>query len=215
MNLKKRAQEILKRLKKQFPNAEIELVYEPGNAWQLLVVVMLSAQTTDKKVNAISKSLFKRFPDPKATSKATSLEVEPYLKSIGLFRNKSKNLIATAKKIMTDFHGCVPKTRDELETLPGIGKKSSAVVVSNVFSEPAMAVDTHVTRVSRRLGLTDSLNPEQIEKELTALWSKKNLFSAHNTLVLHGRYICVARKPHCTKCPLFDICPRIGVKSFK
>jgi endonuclease-3 len=214
-NNKKRAGLILEVLKNTFPDAHIELLYDKSDPWQLLVVVLLSAQTTDKKVNQISKALFERFKTVDDFAKASPHEIEPYIKSIGLYHNKAKNLVLTAQKIVSDFRGQIPKDRKKLEELPGVGPKTSAVIVSNAFKIPALAVDTHVARVSFRLGLTDSTNPKKIELELTELFLKKSLSLAHHTLIFLGRRICLARKPKCSICPLITLCPQIGVKSFQ
>jgi endonuclease III len=202
---------VLRQLKKTFPNAQIELEYKKNDPWQLLAVVMLSAQTTDKKVNQISVALFDRFKSVRDFANARSAEVEPYIKSIGLYRNKARNLVLAAKKIVAEFKGKVPKERSLLETLPGVGRKTSAVVVANAFNTPALAVDTHVSRVAKRLGLTALKDPNKIEEELTELF-KKDLILAHHALILHGRYICIAKKPRCSICPLSKKCPKIGVK---
>ena len=207
------AKYVLKKLKATFPDAQIELNYKKGDAWQLLVVVALSAQTTDKKVNQISKELFKRFKKVKDFANASPSDIEPYIKSLGLFHNKARNLVLAAKKIMDDFEGSVPKTRSELETLAGVGHKTSAVIVSNAFGVPAIAVDTHVSRIARRLGLTHETDTKKIEDELTRLFSPQDLLDAHHCLIFHGRRICFAKKPHCSICPLERRCPKIGVMS--
>lgn len=208
---KARALAILKVLKKTFPDAEIELNYDKSDPWQLLVVVALSAQTTDKKVNQISKALFERFKTVYDFARSSPSEIEPYIKSIGLYRNKAKNLVLAAKKVVESFGGEVPKTREELESLAGVGQKTSAVIVSNAFHIPALAVDTHVARTTRRLGLTKCTSPSKIEEELTELFGPKHLLDAHHTLIFLGRRICLAKKPRCSTCPLLPLCPQIGV----
>lgn len=205
---------VLALLKKTYPDAQIELNYDQSDPWQLLVVVALSAQTTDKKVNEISKALFDRFKTVFDFASATPNEIEPYIKSIGLYRNKAKNLVLAAQKVVADFGGQIPKRRDELETLAGVGKKTSAVIVANAFNIQALAVDTHVARVSRRLGLTKESDPNKIELELTELFGKDSLLEAHHTLIFHGRRICLARKPKCSLCTLQTLCPKIGVTAF-
>lgn len=209
--LKKKADHFLKELVTAYPDAEIELDFDKKDPWQLLVVVSLSAQSTDKKVNEISPALFKQFPTVSAFAHAHPSEIEPYIRHLGLYRNKAKNLVLAAQKVLADFNGQIPKSRDELETLAGVGKKTSAVIVANAFQIPALAVDTHVARVTKRLGLTKETDPNKIEKDLTALWSKSDLLKAHHTLILHGRRICIARKPKCPLCPLNATCPKIGV----
>lgn len=212
---KTRALTILKILENSFPDAQIELSYDHNDPWQLLVVVALSAQTTDKKVNEVSKSLFLRFKTVNEFAKASPLEIEPYIKSIGLYRNKAKNLVLAAKRVMEVYGGHIPKSRSELETLAGVGKKTSAVIVSNAFNIPALAVDTHVARIARRLDLTKSHDPDKIELELTKLFGEKHLRVAHHTLIFHGRRICFAKKPYCSICPINELCPKIGVTAFQ
>ncbi len=213
--LKNFANFVLQRLEETFPDATIELDYHKNDPWQLLVVVALSAQTTDKKVNEISPRLFARFKTVHDFATATPEDIEPYIKSIGLFRNKAKNLVAAALKVVHDFKGKVPKTREQLETIAGVGRKTSAVIVANAFGTPAIAVDTHVARVSFRLGLTGEHDPVKIEKDLTALFPPEKLLKAHHAIIFHGRRICHAKKPHCSMCPLAGRCPRHGVTSFE
>jgi endonuclease-3 len=210
-NKKSRAQDFLDQLVKAYPDAQIELDYKKNDPWQLLVVVSLSAQTTDKKVNEISPALFKKFKNIKAFADASPEEVEPYIKTLGLYRNKAKHLVLAAQKILMDFAGKVPSDRARLESLAGVGKKTAAVVVANAFHQPAIAVDTHVARVARRLGLTTAVNPDKIEAELTCLWPGPMLLKAHHTLIIHGRVTCIARKPKCNVCPVTSTCPRVGV----
>lgn len=210
-SLKEKANYLLKALIKTYPDAKIALEYKKNDPWQLLVVVALSAQTTDKKVNEISPALFEQFKNIKDFAKATPKEIEPFIKTLGLYKGKAKNLHLAAKKILEEFDGKVPSNRKQLESIPGVGSKTAAVILSNGFNIPAIAVDTHVGRVSRRLGLTQNHNPEKVEKDLCALWPKSKWISAHHTLILHGRNICLARKPKCAICPLDTICPKIGV----
>jgi endonuclease-3 len=209
--LKSKANYFLKKLIKAYPDAATELNYDKNDPWQLVVVVSLSAQTTDKAVNQISPALFKRFKHVADFAQAQPQDVEPYIKTLGLYRNKAKNLCLAAQKIVKLFGGTVPQSRELLESLAGVGKKTSAVIVANAFNIQAIAVDTHVARVSFRLGLTQSHNPEIIEKELTALFQKNMLTKAHITLIFHGRRVCLARKPLCSVCPVNDRCPKEGV----
>jgi endonuclease III len=201
----------LRNLGKTFPDAAIELNYRKDDPWQLLVVVALSAQTTDKKVNEISPKLFERFKAVEDFANADPKDIEPFIKSIGLYRNKAKNLVLAAKKVVEQFHGHVPRDRQSLETIAGVGRKTSAVIVANAFKTPAIAVDTHVARVSFRLGLTKNRDPNKIEADLTRLFAAKDLISAHHTFIFHGRRICLAKKPKCSICPLQTRCPRLGV----
>ena len=201
----------VKILQETFPNADIELDYDKNDPWQLLVVVSLSAQSTDKKVNEISPDLFKRFPQIDDFAHASEEEIAFYIKKLGLYRNKAKNLKAAAIKIIQQFNKNVPNTRELLETLPGVGKKTSAVIVANAFNTPAIAVDTHVARISYRLGLSKNTNPDKIEQDLCSLLPDYLWFIAHHTFILHGRRICLARKPQCSVCPLDKHCPKIGI----
>lgn len=208
---RRRASWFLDGVTTRFPAAKIELDYSDGDAWELLVAVVLSAQCTDKKVNEATPALFAAFPDVRAFARAAPEEVEPWIRTLGLFRSKAKNLVATARILVQDFGGRVPSERAILETLPGVGKKSAAVIVSNAFGEPAIAVDTHVARVTRRMGLHDEDNPHKIEDELTALLPRERLLEAHHAFIWHGRRICSARKPLCDECPVRARCPRVGV----
>lgn len=208
---KRRARFFLDAICARFPDAKIELDYAPAEPWQLLVAVVLSAQCTDKKVNEATPQLFAAFPDVRAFAAATAEEVEPYIRTLGLFRGKARNLVASARRLVEEFGGEVPASRAVLETLPGVGSKSAAVIVSNVFGEPAIAVDTHVARVTRRMGLHEESNPDRIEARLTALFPRQRLLDAHHALIWHGRRICDARKPACDACPVATRCPRVGV----
>jgi endonuclease-3 len=208
---KERALRILDGLCARFPDARCELDHDPAQPWQLLVAVVLSAQATDVSVNKVTPALFAAFPSVQAFAAAAPADVEPYIKSIGLFRNKAKNLVAAARVVVGDFGGVVPPARELLETLPGVGSKSAAVLVANCFGEPAIAVDTHVGRVARRLGLTRQTDPDKVEAELTALWPRERLLQAHHTLIFQGRRICDARRPRCSECPVAADCRRVGV----
>lgn len=213
--LKAKARNFLKKLEAIYPDARIELDYDERDPWQLLVVVSLSAQTTDKKVNTVTPALFARFKNVYDFAQAEPREVEPYIKTLGLYRNKARNLISAAKKVVEQFHGIVPRDRTLLESLAGVGKKTSAVIVSNAFNEAAIAVDTHVARVSYRLGLTKNTNPDKIEADLIKLFPQKDFLKVHITLIFHGRRICFARKPLCSTCPVNDSCPRHGVTAWQ
>lgn len=208
---KKLAVYFINEISARFPDATIELCFDTKDPWQLLVAVALSAQTTDKMVNRATPDLFKSFPNVYAFANAQSSEIEPYIKSLGFFRQKSKNLLNAAKMVVADFGGKVPKNRKVLETIPGVGPKTAAVIVANAFNQPAIAVDTHVGRIARRLGLTKETNPNKVEKALTALIPVSRLLEAHHALIWHGRRICFARKPDCEKCPVISRCPRVGL----
>jgi endonuclease III len=209
---KEKAIAILDALTTRFPAAKIELRYHVDDPWTLLVAVCLSAQTTDVAVNKVTPVLFARFPNALAFAATTPEEVEPYIKTLGLFRNKAKNLVKAGQMVIERFGGQLPKSREDLESIPGVGAKSAAVIIANAFGEQAIAVDTHVMRISQRLGLTKETDPSKIEKKLTTLFPKNRLLDAHHTFIWHGRRICFARKPLCFECPVFNRCPRIGVK---
>ncbi len=194
-----------------FPDAKIELCFNPKDPWQLLVAVCLSAQTTDKAVNKVTPALFEAYPSVQKFALATPEQIEPYVKTLGFFRNKAKNLVLAARKITQDFGGKIPKERALLETIPGVGPKSAAVIIANAFGMPAIAVDTHVGRVARRLGLTKNQDPSKVEADLTKLFPKERLLEAHHVFIFHGRRICHARKPNCPECPVNKKCPKIGV----
>lgn len=208
-----RAVRILDALAERFPEARIELDYRHGDPWQLLVAVVLSAQSTDAGVNKVTPALFAAFPDVEAFARATPADVEQRIKSLGLFRNKARSLVGAAQAIVQHHGGRVPSDRALLEELPGVGKKSAAVIVANAFGQPALAVDTHVGRVSKRLGLTQNDDPWKVEQDLTALLPRERLLEAHHTLIWHGRRICHARKPACDDCPASRWCDKVGVSA--
>lgn len=201
----KRAQKILYELKKMHPDAGCELNY--GTPFELLVAVILSAQCTDKRVNEVTKDLFKKYNNPEQYATMTPAELEPLIHSCGFFHNKAVNIIGAAKGIVDRFGGEVPKTMAELTSLPGVGRKTASVVMTVAFDEPAMPVDTHVFRVSGRLGLSHGKNPEQVEKDLKDLYPPSDWNIVHHTLIFHGRYICKALRPNCSECTLTEYCP--------
>ncbi len=205
------AAKILDILSAYYPDAQIELCFDKKDPWQLLVAVALSAQTTDKQVNKVTPDLFEAYPTVQKFAKAEPGDIEPYVKTLGFFRNKAKNLVLAARMICKEFGGKVPKEREALESIPGVGPKSAAVIMANAFGVPAIAVDTHVGRVARRLGLSKNTDPSKVEADLTKLLPKKRLLEAHHVLIFHGRRICHARKPNCVECPVLKKCPRIGV----
>jgi endonuclease III len=187
------------------PNAETELHY--GNPYELLVAVILSAQCTDKRVNIVTPPLFRQFPTPELLAEASFEEVEPFIRSVTFANNKSRHLIGMAKMLVEKYHSEVPDTIEELVELPGVGRKTANVIVSVVFDKPGMAVDTHVFRVSARIGLTtNAKTPLQAEQQLVANIPPSLLPIAHHWIILHGRYICVARKPKCNECGLKSVC---------
>jgi len=206
MNKKELAKKEWAILKKEYPEPKTVLRYR--SPWQLLVSTILSAQCTDVQVNKITPALFKAYPTPKKTATATQKQMESYVKTCGFFHNKAKNIIAAAKMVMKDFKGRVPQTMEELIMLPGVGRKTANIIQSSAFNKvEGIAVDTHVKRVARRLGLTESLNPIIIERDLMEVLPKKEWMAFNYTLVNHGRAICTARKAKCDICPLKKICP--------
>lgn len=187
------------------PVAETELNYE--NPYQLLVAVILSAQCTDKRINMVTPDLFKAYPTPHALASASVEDIFEYIKSVSYPNNKAKNLLGMAKTLVDDFGGEVPSDRDSLLKIPGVGRKTANVILSVVFGKAAMAVDTHVFRVSERIGLTtNSKNPLQTEKELMKHIPEELVPKAHHWLILHGRYVCKARRPDCLDCGLQTVC---------
>ena len=187
------------------PVAESELKFM--NPYQLVVAVALSAQCTDKRVNMTTPAFFERFPDAKSLSEASQDEVYQLIKSISYPNNKAKNLIGMAKALVADFDGVVPDNLEDLQKLPGVGRKTANVVMAVAFDKPAMPVDTHVFRVSARIGLTkNAKTPLETEKQLVAQIPQKLLPKAHHWLILHGRYVCMARKPKCDECGIKNIC---------
>lgn len=188
------------------PIAETELEYN-DNAFELLVAVILSAQCTDKRVNQITPELIKRFPTPLKMAEADPAEIFDYIRSCSYPNNKSKHLVGMAQKLVELFDGKIPDDVDDLQKLPGVGRKTANVIASVVFNKPAMAVDTHVFRVAARIGMTvDSKTPFETEKQLVQFIPEELIPKAHHWLILHGRYVCVARNPKCEKCGLQAVC---------
>lgn len=195
----------VKYFEKEMPHADSELKFH--NPYQLLVAVILSAQCTDKRVNMTTPAFFERFPDAKSLSDASQDDVYQLIKSISYPNNKARNLIGMAKGLMSYFDGVVPSNIDDLQRLPGVGRKTANVVVAVAFGKSAMPVDTHVFRVSARIGLThDAKTPLETEKQLVAHLPQEVLSKAHHWLILHGRYVCTARKPKCEECGIRGIC---------
>ncbi len=191
------------------PVAESELVYR--NPYELLVAVMLSAQCTDKRVNMVTPALFDAYPTPEALAGATSDEVFEYVKSVSYPRSKAEHLVQMAQRLVEVYQGEVPDNIDDLQTLQGVGRKTANVVCAVIWHQPTMAVDTHIFRVSERLGLTtNSKNPLQTEKQLVKHIPAEVIPKAHHWLLLHGRYVCTARKPQCEKCGIAQYCRSYG-----
>ncbi|MBY0425952.1 MAG: endonuclease III [Cytophagales bacterium] len=188
------------------PAPETELHY--SNPYELLVAVILSAQCTDKRINMVTPALFRDFPDPKSLANADVETIFSYIKSVSFPNNKAKSLQGMAKLLSTKYNSVVPDSVEELQKLPGVGRKTANVIASVVYNQPAMAVDTHVFRVSKRLGLVDEKlkTPEAVEQELVKNIPKKYIAHAHHWLILHGRYVCIARKPKCIECKIAYFC---------
>ncbi len=202
----KRAGEIIRRLKGAYPKAKIVLNY--SNNWELLVAVILSAQCTDKKVNEVTAALFKKYRSLEDYVKADPKEFERMIKPTGFYRAKAKSILTSARMIKEKFNGKVPKTMPELLALRGVARKTANVVLGNAYGiAEGIAVDTHVRRLSQRLGLSRSDNPEKIEQDLMTLLPQKDWFKTTYLLIDHGRAVCAARDPRCDLCPLADVCP--------
>ncbi len=202
---KERYQEFVKYFSTHSPDAQTELNY--SNPYELLVAVILSAQCTDKRINQVTPKLFERFPDAPSLAASTTDEVFTYIRSVSYPNNKAKHLVGMAKKLLEEFQGEVPEKVEDLIKLPGVGRKTANVISSVVYNKPAMAVDTHVFRVSNRLGLTSrATTPLAVEKQLVKYLPEDTIAIAHHWLILHGRYICVARRPKCEICPITYFC---------
>lgn len=200
----KRQEEILQRLEKEYKDSKTALEY--SNPFELLIAVILSAQCTDIRVNIITKRLFPKYNTPDKMSFLTQEKLEELIHDCGLFRAKAKNILATCHILVKQFSSKVPDSMDELILLPGVGRKTANVMLSQAFGVPAIAVDTHVFRVSHRLGLAKGVDVDETEKELMEVIPKNKWSDAHHWLIWHGRLVCKARKPLCNKCVLFDLC---------
>lgn len=205
MTVKERFSKVIEWFEQEMPEPNTELEFKDN--FQLLVAVILSAQCTDKRVNLITPDLFRAFPTPEKLAEAEEFEVYEYIKSCSYPNNKSRSLVGMARKLVSDFDGIVPSNIDDLLSLPGVGRKTANVILSVAFDMPTMAVDTHVFRVSERIGLTtNSKNPLQTEKALVKRIPEEKIPRAHHWLILHGRYVCKARKPLCQECGLTEVC---------
>lgn len=198
------AKKILEMLANMYPDAHCELEFE--TPFQLLIATILSAQSTDVQVNKVTKSLFAKCPTAEAMLQLTEDVLANEIRMLGLFRNKSKNIYQTCRILVKDYNGQVPMEREALEKLPGVGRKTASVVLSNAFGIPALAVDTHVQRVSNRLALVKSETPIETEKQLIKKIPKKKWLDTHHQLIWHGRRLCIARKPKCSMCDLLPYC---------
>ena len=202
---RKRLREIAKTLQRTMPSPKMELDHR--SPWELLVATILSAQCTDQRVNQVTPSLFRHYRRPAELAAAHLPELEQLIRSTGFFKNKAKHLVACGKAVTERFGEQVPHTMEELITLPGVGRKTANVILGTAFSQPSIVVDTHVKRVAKRLGLTRSDNPDLVEEDLQQLLPRSQWTAVSQRLLLHGRYVCLARKPQCATCPVYRHCP--------
>ncbi len=209
LKLRRRAADILAALEDAYPDARTELEF--STPFELLVATVLSAQATDVSVNAATPALFRAYPDALALSRATPEDVEGYIRTIGLYRGKARNLVALAGLLIERHAGEVPNDFGAVVALPGAGRKTANVVLSNAYGYPAIAVDTHVGRLARRMGLSAHTNPDRVEVDLQALFPRERWVFLHHALILHGRRVCNARKPLCSACTLSHLCPKLEV----
>ncbi|ALA58498.1 Endonuclease III [Nitrospira moscoviensis] len=195
---------IAENLRRAMPEARVELNHR--SPWELLVATILSAQCTDQRVNQVTPALFTRYPGPHEMAKAKPAELETLIKSTGFYKSKAKNLVGCAQAVVERFQGEVPRTMDELTTIPGVGRKTANVILGGAYGQPAVVVDTHVIRVANRLALTGSGDPVEIERDLQRIYPREEWTGVSQRLLLHGRYTCVARTPRCGVCPIYDEC---------
>jgi endonuclease III len=198
------AAQIALRLRRAIPVTRIELAHR--SPWELLVATILSAQCTDRRVNQVTPALFKRYPTPQSMAMSERADLEALIKPTGFYKSKAKNLVGCAQAVSTRFAGRVPSTMDELTTIPGVGRKTANVILGGVFGKPGVVVDTHVKRTTNRLALSRSQNPDQIERDLQEIYPQAEWTKISQRLLLHGRYVCLARNPRCRDCPLSDVC---------
>lgn len=203
---RKNVKKVLELLDEHY-TTEYKCYLNHDNAWQLLIATMLSAQCTDARVNIVTKDLFKKYPDLESFADADIKELEKDIKSTGFYHNKAKNIIECAKRLVTDFNGNVPKTIEELTSLAGVGRKTANVIRGNIYNEPSIVVDTHVKRISRKLGFTKEEDPEKIEYDLMKVLPKDHWILFNIQIITHGRSICPARNPKCEQCFLYNYCP--------
>lgn len=200
-----REQEIIERLRKEYGQTTTALDYK--NPYELLVATILAAQCTDVRVNIITKDLFPKYPSPKELAAANLAELEQDIRTCGLYKNKAKNLIACAKRLVEVYGSNVPSTMEDLTSLAGVGRKTANVVLAFAFGIPAFPVDTHVGRVANRLGLAHSKNPDKVEESLKSIFKKEDWSDGHHWMIWHGRLVCKAQRPLCGDCLLSDLCP--------
>jgi endonuclease III len=203
-----RANAIAARLARTYPELKVPL--RQRNTFELLIAVILSAQCTDEAVNRVTPELFRRYPGPEALAKATAADIEPIIRTLGLFRAKAKSLKGCARQLVEEFGGAVPATMKELTRLAGVGRKTANVILGHAFATPGIIVDTHCKRLSQRLGFTRQQDPTKIERDLSRLLPPQEWTGLSHRLIIHGRRVCYARKPACDKCVLNDLCPSKG-----
>lgn len=208
--LRVRAGRIVRKMAKLYPDAHCALHY--NNPLQLLIATILSAQCTDERVNRVTPALFARYPDAHAFATADQAELEKLIQSTGFFRNKAKNIIACCRQLVDLHGGEVPRTMEELVPLPGVGRKTANVILGNAYDVPGIPVDTHVGRLSQRMGLSEHSDPEKIERDLMALVPRPKWTMFAHRMIFHGRQVCHARKPQCEQCQLTALCPRRGTE---
>ena len=209
MKLRETAAKVLDILAKEYPAARVTLDF--SNPLELLVATILAAQCTDERVNRVTQDLFRKYRASADYARADQEKFEEEIRSTGFFRNKAKNILLCCRKLVTQFHGQVPQTLEELTSLPGVGRKTANIILGNAFGNQAIAVDTHVKRVTHRLGWAKSEDPDKIEFELMEVMPPQRWTLACHQLVFHGRKICMAKNPQCPVCPVAKYCPRIGV----
>lgn len=212
-NLRKRALEIINRLDSAYPDAHLELNFT--TLFELLIATILAAQCTDERVNQVTKSLFKKYPNPAAFLAVDLSELEEDIRPTGFYRNKAKSIVACCQKLLEEYHSEPPKTVEEMTKLPGVGRKTANIVLANAMGVPAIGVDTHTIRVSNRLGWVDTKDPAKIETKLCELLPKEKWHRANILLQWHGRYTCQAKKPQCDQCVVYDLCPWEDKEIFK
>lgn len=206
---RERMLKVLRKLKKAYPDSKCSLIYE--TPFQLLIATILSAQCTDERVNQTTPALFKKFPDAKKMSKASIVEVEKLVRSTGFYKHKARNIVGTAKLLMEKHQGEVPARLEDLVELMGVGRKTANVLLGYAFGIPGLVVDTHVGRLSRRMGFTEEKNPVKVEAAMMEIVPKSEWIAYSHLLIDHGRALCMARKPNCEDCFLKAECPRVGV----
>lgn len=206
----KRASEILKRLKKEYPLAKIALEF--GTPFELLISTILSAQCTDERVNLVTKALFKKYKNPQDYLNVSNQELEKDIFSTGFYRQKARSIKNCCKALLENYQAKVPENFEALNSLPGVGRKTASVVAGNAFGIPAIAVDTHVIRLSNLMGFVDSKNPEKIEEALKEIFPEKEWINLGHYLMNHGRKVCIARRPNCLECMVGDLCPGFNQK---